>query len=1213
MKPEKLMDAFGKIDDDMIESAQEMRSGNSGIRKKNQKAAAMRKKWRNGLLTMTAAGLILGFCFLVADLNQREIVSNTNPAEVSEESSESRTESMEEGGTEALSTEGSLDAKEADRSEEVTEATTASVEETGEESAERTEFVSALETAVTDRYVFAVKDKALYAESRETGTVIAENLISSALVMKDGLVYYAAVSGDGYRIHELNTENLQSKERYFVPGAESGAESSEPFCLEGVQGNYLICRIGSSSNSHPSLGYNRLYSIDLEDGAIAALSESVGSYFVGSDEWLVGAGDSLSVSVAPLSAMKLDGSDSRELTNCTAGAVIEDGTLYYMDYPEYMDGNTKSGYLICYDLERQREQTRIPISGYWYLRNGCFMSSGPDQTMRLLLPDGTVCSYPENFRFVRLKNRYFATTDRMIYQLDVQNETYAELMQLDINASANPYTFELCEGKVYMYYTDSELVSQTLVWEESEFGLDEVGQVEIEQTQEEKQIRNRKLAQLRGTYDLSSVEWDGLKFSVENGCLYRGDSEYISGNMEFEHFILDSDSVFYCVLRENANQIIRYDIKSGENEVLYSQPAEAYVQYGITNYERMDLADVTDSYLYFRCGRQELDANTLYSVNRETGTVHLLGENVQRNLLIGDGYVAALENRDDTCPAAIYLYSSDGSSRNMLAEYCAGAYIGDSSLEYLECKNGNPNEVYHVRYDAGNGVEVSRTLLSEGCWSEWNRCFYEADYHRMLAEDGSEVDLPDGLYPVRIGRKLYLYSGDVLYEITCDNGEITYGSMYEMDGPENLEPWQLLFREQGELALITGPGGEAKVLSWDQPTFFPEEGTPAVMNQSGQGKMEEKRSLERLPGEYAITSLQNGSDYYYMDGKQLEGPGVTISDCIYEDSHLLSDGVYLYYTANWNQENLVRCYNLEQGTVRTLYGVDENYRLELVTVCGDSLYIRCGTSDLSKNRLYAVSVKDGTAFLLAEDVQNVVSAVEGYAAVLKQTGEVRPTQLLVCGRKVKGVDLADSSEIWPISESCSGARMTADETGETVRLEYLEHDSRDGMVDLVIYDVKEKTEMARTELPNGEWLEWNGCFYDAKAHCAVFPDGSVVNLPEGCYPVRIEDTMYLYLGTSLYEVVYENGKIVYGEIYSTGAVPEADACQYLVRGIGNQILVTAPGGETVMVDLEVNRCIPWFQLELDSPVSRRPKCFIRETPQLKGQNRLTTPQNKGSI
>ena len=165
MKPEKLMDAFGKIDDDMIESAQEMRSGNSGIRKKNQKAAAMRKKWRNGLLTMTAAGLILGFCFLVADLNQREIVSNTNPAEVSEESSESRTESMEEGGTEALSTEGSLDAKEADRSEEVTEATTASVEETGEESAERTEFVSALETAVTDRYVFAVKDKAVYAES----------------------------------------------------------------------------------------------------------------------------------------------------------------------------------------------------------------------------------------------------------------------------------------------------------------------------------------------------------------------------------------------------------------------------------------------------------------------------------------------------------------------------------------------------------------------------------------------------------------------------------------------------------------------------------------------------------------------------------------------------------------------------------------------------------------------------------------------------------------------------------------------------------------------------------------------------------------------------------------------------------------------------------------------------------------------------------------
>jgi len=787
MKSEQILDAIGMLPEDMIETAQRLRSGDSRNARERKKKTGIRKKWiQNGLITIAAAGLIVGICFFAAMINKDELLPNTDPVELSSE--------IEEFSEAVETIEDETTINEAESDETAVERSTVS-------------FMNGLEMIVNEQYVFSVKDGILSAVGKENAVTISENLSSEVLVSDGNILYFTTRIEGANCIAALDMATLEHKEIYREPAKVLSNGSYASFYLCGMLDEYLIYCSGFVPEGQTK-GTNSLYSLHLEDDIVVSLPQST-EKMLGYGDYLVSMGSWCGPSVDRLYLEKVDGSESRILTEYTSGAIIIDGVIYYQDHPDYLKNDKKESWLVGYDLDEQKEIGRVECTGGWWQNwNNCLARyGGTGRETNLVLPDGTVVEYPSGFSFFRLENQYFAATQSRIYRLDPENGSYMEILTFDVESSTESmqYKFSLLGDYVYMNYGDGEY----LVWDKAEFGLDE--EAEIVQSKEERLVKERLMDWKLGKY-ASTVLPLKETYRLEDGTLYywidNSHMNVISGNIEIEKLMFDEQYIYYTVLKDGESCIMRFDMETEINEVLYAQPAEPYEQYSMTYYYLMELMSVTDDYLYFRYGKNNLAQNKLYSISRKDGSVYFLAENVQDVFIVDDSYVAVTQYTAEVRPGTLYLCASDGSETRLIAEECNGAVAGTVGLQYLDCMD---ESTYLVSYDVTGGAENERILLSPGYWSAWNDCFYEADNHKVVWAD-KEIALPEGMYPVRIEDQMCVYSEDTIYQADIQAEEIQCTEMLSMSVPDDVMAYRYLFEKKGNLMTLRIPGQDVIVL-----------------------------------------------------------------------------------------------------------------------------------------------------------------------------------------------------------------------------------------------------------------------------------------------------------------------------------------------------------------------------------------------------------------
>ena len=807
MKSERILDAIGIIDEKILESAERMRNGSGQNAVERRHKTAVRRRWIQIGLLVAAAGLIFAICFFAARVNRDELIPVKDPVELSGEATEvSQTESFTEEMVE-------------DETEAVTRELIAIEEEWQLDDVGAVGFIGSRDTVLHEQFIFDIRDGVLYAKGQNGESGVDVNVCEGKLIVDGDTLFYVTWIDKQYHIMKMDVTTFQSEEILAVSPKMRKGGSWQPFSLEGKLGEYLIYRVGQCDGG---INTDRLYSYHWGNRTIVELAENTDSCLIGAGEYLISFGYGLSSSMFSdvyLNVERVDGGDGMILSECSSGAVVEDGILYYLESCQTdSEVPRMEDVLVSYDLNTQKELSRIGQgTTSWKAQNNCFVSrDGMTGKEKLLLHDGTVLEYPAGFVFFRLKDRYFAATQSLIYQLNVEDGSYQKLMEINAeDSNGYGYRIFLNGENVYMDYQTLSGEPQMIVWEEELFGLDKELEADAEQNERERMIWDRQLERIRGEYDLWRVDVNGRKYAIagaETNELYYVENEedssvhVISENVFDLKFFIDEKYIYYVRETENLDEIMRYDMTAGINEVLYSQPGRWQDIYLGRTRSWIELVGVTDDYLFYRYGAKDISESReseLRAVNRADGSVHVLAKNVQSTIHIGDGYVIAYEDTAEVKPVALYLCASDGSNTRQLTLECNGAVIEADEIRYLEYREED-GETYLVSYDAAADIETGRILLSKGAWCEWNGCVYEARNHKTVFTDGREISLPEDFYPVMIGDEMYVYSDDMICEIQYaqDAEGPVYGEWLRLEMPEEAEAYQYLFREQGEVVIL---------------------------------------------------------------------------------------------------------------------------------------------------------------------------------------------------------------------------------------------------------------------------------------------------------------------------------------------------------------------------------------------------------------------------
>jgi len=388
MKPDKLADLIGMIDDDMLVLAEKMRSGiHHEARKRGMKMEKRRRWVRNGLLAAAVVAAV-GLCLFASRYKLNEqypIQLGTGEAETTEEVTN-------------------------DIEEELTISETAAAEQEKMDVV-HTGFENAQSIIDYGQYRFDVGDttellyingSVLSVSGPDGSYEITDKLRNGGLAAKGNMLYYATMEDEEYHLMELNMDTLESRQLYARPVEMINDECESTFLIKGISGEYLIYSMG-----HPtrfSVEVQQIYSYSLKDGGTVALSAGEKTELDGNGEYIASIHSEAAIPgilhVNRLTLDKLDGSDSRVLSELCTGIEIEGDILYYIEWAE---GNQ---YLVTYDMNQKKELSRMNVStdeeGEWGQKYGSFVRGNTE----VLLTNGEIYTYPYGY-ISKLKNQYF--------------------------------------------------------------------------------------------------------------------------------------------------------------------------------------------------------------------------------------------------------------------------------------------------------------------------------------------------------------------------------------------------------------------------------------------------------------------------------------------------------------------------------------------------------------------------------------------------------------------------------------------------------------------------------------------------------------------------------------------------------------------------------------------------------------------------------------
>ena len=216
------------------------------------------------------------------------------------------------------------------------------------------------------------------------------------LIYDDKVLYYSVEADGMHKIMAYDEKTGMIKEIYSEPYKDSAAEdlvTPNYLYLLGKYSDYLVFMDQSyEQNLQEESGFLVILNLkDKEEIRVRSSYYMEGAYIQAACDKLITSTSDGGYSNLYMIDMKTGEIETiSEKCRSTSGDYIKGTDFYYL---EKRNGEDQIYYLVCYDLQKEKEDWSIELAGEWYEQNGCFWGNDLQENTYIITYDGVQYPY----------------------------------------------------------------------------------------------------------------------------------------------------------------------------------------------------------------------------------------------------------------------------------------------------------------------------------------------------------------------------------------------------------------------------------------------------------------------------------------------------------------------------------------------------------------------------------------------------------------------------------------------------------------------------------------------------------------------------------------------------------------------------------------------------------------------------------------------------
>ena len=284
---------------------------------------------------------------------------------------------------------------------------------------------------------YAYETNLIFEISDEEKNLIATNLMCEYmngryyLIYDDKVLYYSVEADGMHKIMAYDEKTGMIKEIYSEPYKDSAAEdlvTPNYLYLLGKYSDYLVFMDQSyEQNLQEESGFLVILNLkDKEEIRVRSSYYMEGAYIQAACDKLITSTSDGGYSNLYMIDMKTGEIETiSEKCRSTSGDYIKGTDVYYL---EKRNGDDQIYHLVCYDLEKEKEDWSIELAGEWYEQNGCFWGNDLQENTYIITYDGVQYPYDGECKSLnRVDGQYVdCTSDGKIRKLNEETGEWEE-------------------------------------------------------------------------------------------------------------------------------------------------------------------------------------------------------------------------------------------------------------------------------------------------------------------------------------------------------------------------------------------------------------------------------------------------------------------------------------------------------------------------------------------------------------------------------------------------------------------------------------------------------------------------------------------------------------------------------------------------------------------------------------------------------------------
>lgn len=284
---------------------------------------------------------------------------------------------------------------------------------------------------------YAYETNLIFEISDEEKNLIATDLMCEYmngryyLIYDDKVLYYSVEADGMHKIMAYDEKTGMIKEIYSEPYKDSAAEdlvTPNYLYLLGKYSDYLVFMDQSyEQNLQEESGFLVILNLkDKEEIRVRSSYYMEGAYIQAACDKLITSTSDGGYSNLYMIDMKTGEIETiSEKCRSTSGDYIKGTDVYYL---EKRNGEDQIYYLVCYDLEKEKEDWSIELAGEWYEQNGCFWGNDLQENTYIITYDGVQYPYDGECKSLnRVDGQYVdCTSDGKIRKLNEETGEWEE-------------------------------------------------------------------------------------------------------------------------------------------------------------------------------------------------------------------------------------------------------------------------------------------------------------------------------------------------------------------------------------------------------------------------------------------------------------------------------------------------------------------------------------------------------------------------------------------------------------------------------------------------------------------------------------------------------------------------------------------------------------------------------------------------------------------